>query len=66
VGGPTDSGSLPDYVAFDETQVTVVDTWSGDDGQYSESQTIVGDSWSDGAVDDSGDSFSFFTIDNQF
>ncbi len=50
-GAPTDSGPLPDYVLFDETQVTMVDTWSGGDGQdiYSESQTtVVSDSWSCG------------------
>jgi len=68
-GAPTDSGPLPGYVLFDETQVTVVDTWSGGDGQYlySESQTtIVSDSWSGGGADDLGDSFSSFTIDDQF
>jgi hypothetical protein len=66
-GAPTDSGPLPDYDPFNETQVTVVDTWSGGDGQYSESQTtIVSNSWSGGGVDDLGNSFSSFTIDNQF
>jgi hypothetical protein len=51
----TDASVLPAYVSYDETQVTVVDTWCGDGQVGYDSHTI--------GVDGLGDSFSSLSID---